>query len=119
MSVPPAMYSAVASLRPAWARKARAVESSRGRSSVNGCMAQPRRAGPGHARRVLDGRDDVVIGSAATNIPAHPFTDFLRRTCMAFGDASYARHDLPRRTIAALERVALDEGGLQRVKLSP
>src|SRR6266536_3268158 len=46
MSVPPAMYSAVASLRPAWARKAMAVESSRGRSSVNGCMAQPRRAGP-------------------------------------------------------------------------
>ncbi len=46
MSVPPAMYSAVASLRPAWAWKARAVESSRGRSSVNGCMAQPHRAGP-------------------------------------------------------------------------
>ena len=43
MSVPPAMYSAGASLRPAWAREARAAARSRGRSRVKGCTAQPSR----------------------------------------------------------------------------
>ena len=46
MSVPPAMYSAGASLRPAWAREARAAARSRGRSRVKGCMAQPPRTEP-------------------------------------------------------------------------
>ncbi len=46
MSVPPAMYSAGASLRPAWARQARAAARSRGRSRVKGCMAQPPRTAP-------------------------------------------------------------------------
>ena len=49
MSVPPAMYSAGASLRPAWARMARAAAKSRGRSSVKGCMAQPPRTEPAAA----------------------------------------------------------------------
>ena len=36
---------------------------------------------------------------------------------MALGDAGDAGHDLPGRAIAALEGVALDEGGLQGVEL--
>ena len=36
---------------------------------------------------------------------------------MALVDAGDAGHDLPGRAIAALEGVALDEGGLQRMKL--
>ena len=36
---------------------------------------------------------------------------------MALVDAGDAGHDLPRRAIAALEGVSLDEGGLQGVEL--
>ena len=36
---------------------------------------------------------------------------------MAFRDAGDAGHDLTRGAIAALERIALDEGGLQRMEL--
>ena len=36
---------------------------------------------------------------------------------MALGDAGDAGHDLPGGAIAALEGVALDEGGLQRMEL--
>src|SRR5688572_7259091 len=68
-------------------------------------------------RGVLDRRDDVVVGSAAAKVAAHPVADLLRRAGMAFGDAGNAGHDLPRRAIAALESVALDEGGLQRMEL--
>ena len=117
MSVPPAMYSAGASLRPAWARKASAAARSRGRSRVKGCMAQPPRTGTGRARRVLDGRDDVVVGAAAAQVAAHPVADLLRRAGVALVDAGDAGHDLPGRAIAALEGVALDEGGLQRMEL--
>src|SRR5215212_7083762 len=108
MSVPPAMYSAGASLRPAWARKASAVGRSRGRSRVKGCMAlaSPRRTG--RARRVLDRRDDVVVGSAAAEIPAHPIPDLLRRAGVALADAGDAGHNLPGGAVAALECIALD-----------
>ena len=117
MSVPPAMYSTGASLRPAWARNARAAARSRGRSRVKGCMAQPPCAGPVARSRILDRRDDVVVGAAAAEIAAHPVADLLRRAGMALVDAGDAGHDLPGRAIAALERIALDEGGLQRVEL--
>ena len=36
---------------------------------------------------------------------------------MALIDAGDTGHDLPRRAIAALESVSVDEGGLQRVEL--
>src|SRR2546421_598057 len=65
---------------------------------------------------VVNCRDDVVIGSAATQVAAHPVADFLRRAGVAFCDAGNAGHDLPRRAITALETIALDEGGLQRMK---
>src|SRR5947208_7200605 len=65
---------------------------------------------------VLNCRDDVVIGSAATQVAAHPVADFLRRAGMALCDAGDAGHELPRRAIAALETIALDECGLQRME---
>src|SRR5439155_17661745 len=75
------------------------------------------RHGAGGARRVLDRRDDVVVGSAAAEIPAHPVTDLLRRAGMTLVDAGDTGHDLSGRAVTALERIPLDEGGLQRMKL--
>src|SRR3954469_1172970 len=118
MSVPPAMYSAGASLRPAWARKASAAATSRGRSRVKGCMLASSH-GAGGAGRILDGEDDVVVGSAAAQVAAHPLPDLLRRAGVALVDAGDAGHDLPGRAIAALEGIALDKRGLQRVELLP
>src|SRR5216117_1159971 len=117
MSVPPAMYSSGASLRPACARKASAAARSRGRSRVKGCMAQPFKTSG--ASRVLDCRDDVVVRSAAAEVAAHPVPDLLRRAGVALCDAGGAGHDLPGSAVAALERIALDEGGLQRMELLP
>src|SRR2546427_11002263 len=110
MSVPPAMYSAGASLRPACARNANAALRSRGRSRVNGCTAQP-------LRGVLDRRHDVVVRSAAAQVAAHPVADFLRRAGVAFPNARNARHDLSRRAVAALKPITLDKSGLQRMQL--
>src|SRR3712207_782841 len=62
---------------------------------------------------VLYGRDDVVVGAAATQIPAHPIADLLRRARVALLDARDACHDLARGAVAALEGVAFDEGRLQ------
>ena len=38
--------------------------------------------GTGRASRVLDRRDDVVVGAAAAQVAAHPVADFLRRAGM-------------------------------------
>ena len=73
--------------------------------------------GTGGARRILNRRDDVVVGAAAAQVAAHPVADLLRRAGVALGDAGDAGHDLPRRAVAALEGVTLDEGRLQRVEL--
>src|SRR6266487_4675006 len=54
---------------------------------------------PGESNRVLDRRDDVIVRSAATQIAAHPLSDFLGRTSMPFRDASHARHDLSGRAV--------------------
>ena len=75
----------------------------------------PHRAGS--ASRILNGRDDVVIGSATAQITAHPIANFLRRASVSLVDAGDAGYDLPGRAIAALEGVALDEGGLQGMEL--
>src|SRR2546422_9944380 len=71
----------------------------------------------GRASRILDCRDDVVIGAAAAQVAAHPVANFLRRAGVALVDAGDAGHDLSGRAIAALEGVALDEGGLQGMEL--
>src|SRR6266699_962089 len=117
MSVPPAMYSADASLRPAWARNASAASGARGRSRVKGCMVLASAHGTGRFRYILNRGDDVIVGAAAAQIAAHPIADFLCRTDMALRDARDARHDLPGCAIAALEGVTLDEGRLQGMKL--
>src|SRR5439155_5756821 len=117
MSVPPAMYSADASLRPVCARNARAADRSRGRSSVNGCMAHPFRHRTRGGSGILDRRDDVIVGTATAQVAAHPVADFLRRAGVAFCDAGNAGHDLPGGAIAALKAIALDECSLQRVQL--
>jgi hypothetical protein len=80
-------------------------------------LAQSPRTEPGGASRVLDGRDDMVVGSAAAQVATHLVADLLRRAGMAFGDAGDAGHDLSGCSIATLEGVSLDEGGLQRVEL--
>src|SRR5437016_856888 len=68
------------------------------------------------ASGVLDRRDDVVIRSAATEVAAHPVSDLLPRAGVALGDTGGAGHDLPRRAITALERIALDERRLERME---
>src|SRR5256885_7709658 len=117
MSVPPAMYSVGASLRLAWARKASAAERSRGRSSVKGCIALTSPNRTASLSRILNCCDDMVVGSAAAQIAAHPIADFLRRTGVPLCDAGDAGHDLSGRAIAALEGVSLDESRLQWMQL--
>src|SRR5207248_4931124 len=68
-------------------------------------------------RGLLDGRNDVRIRGAATNIAAHIFADIIVAGSVAFLDAGDRRHDLARRAVAALERVLLDEGLLHRMQL--
>src|SRR5688572_29631581 len=72
--------------------------------------------GSAFPRGVLDRRDDVVIGTAAAEVAAHPVADLLSRLGMALGNAGDAGHDLTRGAVTALESVALDEGGLQRME---
>ena len=79
-SVPPAMYSAGASVRPGLGAQgegggkiARTFE----RERVHG-SASLHRARCGS--RILDRQDDVVVGAAAAEIAAHPFTDLLWRS---------------------------------------
>ncbi|MEH2542350.1 hypothetical protein V1278_004628 [Bradyrhizobium sp. AZCC 1577] len=67
---------------------------------------------------VGDRSDDARIGTATADIAAHPKPDFIRRTCMAFCDAAYSRHDLSGGAEAALQTVALDERSLERMKLA-
>jgi hypothetical protein len=56
---------------------------------------------------VVDGHADRVVGTAATDVPAHPLADFCERTCMAFGDARDTRHELPGSAISTLKRILL------------
>lgn len=90
-------------------------------------------APPGGVRH---GIDDVGIASAAAEISAHSLTDFRLRQIrnrerpgkvrrdgarpprLHLLDHGDARHDLPGRTEAALQAVALDEGRLERVEVS-
>ena len=66
--------------------------------------------------RLLDCRDDVGVGAAAADVAAHELADFVRGLCLALGDQPDRRADLPRRAIAALERVMVDERLLQRMQ---
>ena len=65
---------------------------------------------------LLDRRHDVGIGAAAADVSTHQFADFVGALRFAFGDQAGSRADLARRAIAALERVMVDEGLLQRMQ---
>src|SRR5687767_4718471 len=81
---------------------------------------------------LLDGGDDPRVGSAATDVAAHPFADLIvgepgRRRSHVFGDVTdlaaarlgeqaNRRADLTRGTVPALEGVVLDEGRLHGVE---
>ncbi len=83
-------------------------------------------------RDAADGRDDVRIGGAPTDVAAHPLADLLigqrdpRRGHVSGGVAGPARlhlgehadgrTDLARSAVAALEAVTLDEGALHGVQ---
>src|SRR5215212_7169068 len=80
-----------------------------------------------------DGGDDAGISTAAADVAAHTLAYLIvsepcRRHSDVFGDVTHIaaprlfqqpdrRADLPRRAVAALEAVVLDEGSLHRVKL--
>jgi len=66
--------------------------------------------------RLLDRRDDVGVRPAAAEIAAHQFANFVGARRLALGDQTRGRTDLPRRTVAALECVMVDERLLQRMQ---
>ena len=68
------------------------------------------------AHRLLDCRNDVRVGAAATDIAAHQLADLVLALRPPFGDEARGGTDLARRTIAALEGVMLDKGLLQRMQ---
>jgi hypothetical protein len=68
-------------------------------------------------RRLGDGSDYALIGSASANVAAHPEPYFVWRTGVAFGYATDGRQDLPRRAVPALKAVVLDERLLERLKV--
>jgi hypothetical protein len=65
---------------------------------------------------LLDGRDDVRIAAAATDIAAHQFANVVTGPCVALGNQPDRRADLTRRAIAALKAVMRDERLLQRMQ---
>src|SRR3984893_7670167 len=67
---------------------------------------------------IADGRADVRIGGAAADVAAHVLGDVLVSRGVALLEQRDGRHDLARGTVAALERVVLDEGLLHRVELA-
>ena len=65
--------------------------------------------------RLLDRRDDVGVRPAAAEIAAHQFANFVGARRLTLGNQARGGADLSRRTVAALERVVVDERLLQRM----
>src|SRR5437660_8590188 len=65
--------------------------------------------------RLFDGGDDAVVCAAAADVAAHALAHRHARRA-AFLQKPDRGHDLPRRAVAALEAVVLDEGGLHRME---
>src|ERR687888_802740 len=71
-----------------------------------------------HRRRV-DGLDDVLVAGAAAEVALEPAPDLrVGQPVAVRAEELDAGHDHPRRAEAALERVALPEGLLQRMELA-
>src|SRR5262249_27801465 len=99
------------------------VDAPKARTAAAPLSARSKRKGRialllGGGLRLLDGVDDVGIGGAAAEIAAHVFADSGLVVGMTFVHAGNRRHDLPRRAVAALERVVVDEGLLHRMQLA-
>src|SRR3954462_11007901 len=83
---------------------------------MDACLTSPR-----STRRVchvLDQHADVLVRAASADVATHPTLDVFGRIGVALGDARDSGHDLPGRAVAALKRVAFDEGGLQGMELA-
>src|SRR5215472_4294830 len=85
-------------------------------SNVKGRMASLL-ARDHHGFGLLHRGDNVGIGAAAAQVSAHVFADGGCAFGVPFVHAANRRQDLPRRAIATLERVMIDEGLLHRMKL--
>jgi hypothetical protein len=68
-------------------------------------------------RSLAYGCDNPRVSRAAADIAAHVFSDFRIVAGVTLFNARHRRHDLPWRTITALESVLFNEGGLHRMKL--
>src|SRR5262245_10951181 len=68
------------------------------------------------APSLAESRDNVGVSAAAANIAAHELADFLRGFCPTLRDQPCRRANLPRRAVAALERIMVDERLLQRMQ---
>ena len=67
---------------------------------------------------MLNGGDDVGIGSAAADVAAHQLLDVGVGGTAWFLQQRHAGHDLSRGAIAALVAVMLHERGLHRVQIA-
>jgi hypothetical protein len=65
---------------------------------------------------LFDGIHNVWVGGAAAQIAAHKFADLSIIFCMALMHARDRGHNLPGRTVAALECIVIDEGLLHRMQ---
>src|ERR1700683_5857566 len=63
--------------------------------------------------------DDAAISTATTKIAAHILPHIIVCCCVAFSHASDRRHDLPRGTVAALQRVMIEKRLLHRGQAAP
>src|SRR5882672_3414815 len=66
-------------------------------------------------RGALNRRDDLVVGAAATDVALHVLDDLLARGFLVLGEQRRRGHDLAGLTVAALRRLLLHPGFLQRV----
>src|ERR1700709_225744 len=98
-AVPPARYEAVGS----------AVTRATASSTVSARMYSNVRIGGSARCHVADRREDVRIGTAATNISAHELADVVIGIRAHLIEQRHRREDLSRRAVTALKAVVTDE----------
>ncbi len=67
---------------------------------------------------LLDGSDDVGVGSAAADVAVHGVLDVVVGGADVFFENGHGGHDLAGGAVAALVAVVLDEGGLHGVEVA-
>ena len=91
----------------------------RGPNESEGLMASAPGVDDSRARRsadLLHRRDDVQVGAAPADVAAHQLLDVRVVGAARLLQERDRRHDLARRAVAALVRVARDERGLHRMQ---